>query len=87
MPNAPVADVLKAAKGQGIKLSAGLVYAVRAAVKKAGGKTRAKGKPGRKPAVSTNTNIESAFLNAALDVGIERAEALLARVRRAAREA
>lgn len=84
MPSAPVAEVIAAAKKQGIKnLKAGLVYAVRAADKKGpkpnGLKPGPKPKAGRKP----KAGVEQQFIDLALELGIGRASDLLARVREA----
>jgi hypothetical protein len=80
MPSAPVAEVIAAAKKQGIKnLKAGLVYAVRAADKK-GPKPNGL-KPGPKP--KPKAGLEQQFIDVALELGIGRAMDLLARVRKA----
>jgi hypothetical protein len=81
MPHAGVAEVIAAARKQGIKnLKAGLIYAVRAADKK-GSKPNGL-KPGPKPKAS---GVEQQFIDVALELGIDRAGELLKRMRQAAR--
>ncbi len=80
----PVADVVKQGAAKGYRFAANLVYAVRSAATK---KKTAKAKPGPKPAAQRKANgagsgsVEARFVDLALDVGLARAEELLAMLR------
>lgn len=78
-PNISAKGVVDAAKAQGIKLSDKYVYNIRAKAK-AGGK---KGKPGRKPRSNGVVGDSQAFVDLALGMGLDKAEATLKRVREA----
>lgn len=69
--DAPAAEIVKRAKGKGIKLSASYVYYVRSTSKS-------------KPLKSRAPDMETRFLDCVLDLGIARAEELLQKIRTAA---
>lgn len=78
MPNAKPAEVVEAAHRSGIKLSRGLVYAVRAADRRA--------TPARAPRAARRADsVEQRFADVVLEIGLARSEALLSSVRAAAR--
>jgi hypothetical protein len=88
----PAAEVVAKAKAQGIVLSDKYVYNIRAKAKSRGGKPV--GKPGRKPgrpkgsgAGRTGGAVGEQFVELAMQLGLDRAEALLARLRGAIRSA
>lgn len=84
LPNdLPAAEVVKRAKAAGLTLNAGLVYAVRSNERHKPGTAGAKAKGAS--AASTRAGLagqEAQFVNLALDLGLARAEALLASVRK-----
>jgi hypothetical protein len=81
LPNdLPAAEVVKRAKAAGITLNAGLVYAVRSNERH---KTDSKAGTPRAVAASSGSlrTQEAQFVNLALDLGLARAEGLLASLR------
>jgi hypothetical protein len=85
LPNdLPAAEVVKRAKAAGLTLNAGLVYAVRSNERHKPG-AGAGPKNGKSAASAVGRGLagqEAQFINLALDLGLARAEALLASVRK-----
>jgi len=84
MPSAKAGDVVKAAAAKGLKLKAGLVYAVRAADKARKGKP--KSKPGRKPgpkpkSAGGGSDVDQTIRRLALTHGLLAVEAAIERLR------
>lgn len=89
----PVAEVIKQAKAQGMKLSTNYVYKIRSrgavstssakVVAVAAPKARRAGRPAKPPAAapSAEGTHEERFLSIVLDVGLSRAAAMLEKVR------
>lgn len=86
------AEVVAKAKAEGMDLTPGHVYTIRAAAKRkgapaAGGRrgrpARASSDAGRAPA---SGSAEQQFIGLALDLGLSRAEALLSRIRAGVRD-
>lgn len=79
-------EVVAAAKAKGITLSDKYVFNIRAKAKAAG--KRGPGRPaGRPRKVNGSSSAETAFVDAALDLGLARASELLTRVRQSAHAA
>jgi hypothetical protein len=92
LPDVPAAEVVAKAKVQGFELTDRYVYNIRAKAKARGGKPI--GRPGRKPgrskgsgAVRGGASAEQQFVELALQVGLDRAEALLQKVQAAIKRA
>ena len=93
MPNVPAGEVVAKAKAQGIELTDKYVYNIRAKTKARGGKPV--GRPGRKPGRPKGSgtvrgsggSAEEKFVELALQVGFERADALLRKVQAAIKKA
>jgi hypothetical protein len=90
LPGLPAAEVVAKAKGQGIVLTDKYVYTIRAKTKARGG--RPVGRPGRRPgrpkgsaAAATASSAQEKFVELALQLGFDRADALLKRLREAIR--
>jgi hypothetical protein len=81
-------DVVEKGKAQGIALSEKYVYNIRAKAKARGGAPRRKpGRPAGSGRASGGGGGEARFVDLALDLGLSKAEALLARLRSAIRSA
>jgi hypothetical protein len=80
----PALAVVAKGKAAGLTFSDKYVYTIRAKRPKLGRPKGAKNKPGPK---STGSNAEAQFIDAALNLGLTKAEAILARVRSAIRSA
>jgi hypothetical protein len=79
----PASQVVAKGKAAGLTFSDKYVYTIRAKGPKRGRPKGSKNKPGPKP----KGNAEAQFVDAALNLGLARAETILARVRSAIRAA
>jgi len=86
-PKLSAKEVVDVAKKAGVTLSDKYVYNIRAKAKSKGGAPKGKPgrKPGRKPSSQSNGHIgdTESFINLALGMGLDKAEATLQRVREA----
>jgi hypothetical protein len=86
-------DVVEKGAAQGITLSEKYVYNIRAKAKAAGNVGAGPGRPGRRPgrpakgAGAASGSAEERLVDLALEVGLAKAEGLLARLRTAIRKA
>jgi hypothetical protein len=91
LPDLKASEVVAKAKAQGIVLSDKYVYNIRAKAKARGGKPVGRpGRPGRAKAARGGRSTASAqqdLVDLALEIGLTKAEALLARLRAAVRQA
>jgi hypothetical protein len=87
-PTMPAKEVLAKARVAGLKLSEKYVYVIRSKAK-AGGKRNGRGRgSGRPPKAAAHAGtMDSHFASLLLDLGLERAEAILRNVRSKARAA
>ena len=79
----PASEVVAKGKAAGLTFSDNYVHTIRSKGPKVGRPKGSKNKPGPKP----KGNAEAQFIDVALDVGLTRAETILARVRSAIRSA
>lgn len=82
----PASEVVTKGKAAGLTFSDRYVYAIRSKAPKVGRPKGSKNKPGPKPSGGNGT-AEAQFIDAALNLGLSKAEAILARVRSAIRSA
>jgi hypothetical protein len=81
---APAKDVISKGKTAGLKLSEAYIYSIRSKAKGRAGKPAARrGRPPKSAAMGAGSGngLERQFLNLALDLGLSRAEGLLAGLR------
>ena len=88
LPNVSAKEVVAKAKAHGFALSEKYVYNIRAKAKAGGGK--GPGRPGRPKGSGRSkvaASVQQRFVDLALEIGLAKAEALLARLRSAIRHA
>jgi hypothetical protein len=84
LPNdMPAADVIAKGKAAGLTLTDKYIYSIRSKARAGSGRVGRPGRPGRPPKAASGgeSSVSSRFLNLALDIGLSKAEELLANLR------